>query len=142
MGRVHFVNGEKHTVEDQYLTPCDDRCTHAAGPKCDCHCGCKNHGSKRVIHVVRDMGTAPACVMPEKDKMLALAIEYRNGRDRIHEAWKTLLNTYNGRRGQRAWPYLDETDYRKMKALEKAYFKVMKLRTQKSRMKLIAETVL
>lgn len=58
MGRVDrnrlFVSG--------LACPCDGRCTNAVGPSCDCSCGGKNHGSGRLVEIVRDNGAAPRLV--------------------------------------------------------------------------------
>ena len=54
-GYVEFLG----RVEGMRLTelraecPCDERCTSARGPNCDCGCGGKNHGKGLVVRVVR-----------------------------------------------------------------------------------------
>lgn len=40
-------------------TPCDHRCTMAAGPSCDCKCGGENHGSQALVIMTRDLGAVP-----------------------------------------------------------------------------------
>jgi mRNA-degrading endonuclease HigB of HigAB toxin-antitoxin module len=47
MGRVH----EDMLVVEKEKAPCDKRCTHASGPSCNCRCGCKNHGTGRLVTV-------------------------------------------------------------------------------------------
>lgn len=53
-GRIEYLGA---TVGDTlrkfagYTTPCDHRCTHAAGPNCECSCGGANHGSGVVVPV-------------------------------------------------------------------------------------------
>lgn len=32
---------------------CDARCTNATGPNCNCQCGCVNHGTGRVVKIVK-----------------------------------------------------------------------------------------
>lgn len=48
MGKVVKAKLEK----ELYRAACDARCTHARGPKCDCKCHCKNHGSGKTVKVV------------------------------------------------------------------------------------------
>lgn len=55
MGEVY---GDRLGVTEHHCA-CDYRCTGAAGPRCDCHCGGANHGSGRTVEVVRDVGAAP-----------------------------------------------------------------------------------
>ena len=42
MGQVS-VDG-KHLEKEEHECPCDERCTHAAGPNCTCECHSANHG--------------------------------------------------------------------------------------------------
>lgn len=52
MGQVHGSN----YVEVKDKAPCDGRCTHAAGPVCDCECGGVNHGTGKVVQVTTVLG--------------------------------------------------------------------------------------
>jgi hypothetical protein len=45
MGRVQ----RKNLVKDITKSVCDERCTNARGPHCDCFCGNVNHGTKKLI---------------------------------------------------------------------------------------------
>lgn len=52
MGRVE---GDRFArVEER--CPCDERCTSAQGPKCECSCGGANHGSNLLVPVVVEAG--------------------------------------------------------------------------------------
>lgn len=51
---------------------CDDRCTSARGPHCECRCGGRNHGSGRWVLVTRDVGKAPT-VTPRSGREVATA---------------------------------------------------------------------
>lgn len=57
------VLGQK-LVQFQSRTPCDARCTHATGPKCDCPCRGDNHGTQRVVTVQIDQGGIPRISTP------------------------------------------------------------------------------
>lgn len=67
-GRLHVSTREE--------TPCDDRCTGAQGPKCDCPCGGENHGSGRVVKIDVTTGV-PHIVMLDPEQAAARATEYR-----------------------------------------------------------------
>ena len=68
-------------------SPCDDRCTMAAGPSCECKCGGENHGSHLLVVVTRDAGDRPT-VTPMRD----LARHRLMG-----EAYRALRETVRGR---------------------------------------------
>src|SRR5688500_17079190 len=46
-------------IHEHTAATCDERCTSARGPICNCHCGGKHHGSHRVVKVIRDAGPIP-----------------------------------------------------------------------------------
>lgn len=50
MGRV-IRHGKSLLTDTTFRTPCDDRCTNAPGPKCECQCGGENHGTGRLVEV-------------------------------------------------------------------------------------------
>lgn len=54
---VGAVAGDTWT-RSELRTPCDDRCTNAPGPKCECKCGGENHGTKLLVPVVVEAGRA------------------------------------------------------------------------------------
>jgi hypothetical protein len=133
MGRVHAINNEKHLVEDATKCVCDERCTNAQGPKCDCGCGGENHGTRRIVHIVRDLGVAPKCTFPDPDKSYAIAVEYREAREKL----QALYATYQERK--RKGEYLRGTEYTRYVELYRAVRKIVELRTHASRMKLFAK---
>lgn len=55
MGFVH----EESLVEVELRSPCDLRCTQAFGPKCDCKCQGKNHGSFLIVETIKVVGDIP-----------------------------------------------------------------------------------
>ena len=52
------VNGDTLRI-DAERSACDDRCTSATGPNCDCGCGGVNHGTNRVVQVQIITGNVP-----------------------------------------------------------------------------------
>lgn len=71
-------------VLDSTRCPCDDRCTSARGPDCECQCGGENHGSHMVVAFTIDQGGIPvAHITPDA---LARAVEYRTLYDAAKDA--------------------------------------------------------
>jgi hypothetical protein len=50
---------EERLKEEKTKSACDARCTHASGPKCNCFCCGKNHGSGKVVLIWVDKGGIP-----------------------------------------------------------------------------------
>lgn len=71
MGRV--AANQTDLVVDKELCPCDDRCTNAKGPECNCKCHGANHGSKAVIKVTVVVGEVPK-IVPKRPLAERLAI--------------------------------------------------------------------
>lgn len=127
MGRV---SGD-HMVKDEIRCACDDRCTSARGPKCDCHCGGKNHGTNAIVVVTVYAGKLIAETRPTA-KQLAEAREWRETRDEALNQWRTL----NRRRC--SGEYLGSVEFRRMNLLDRQIGAARKLRTHVSRMKALA----
>lgn len=81
MGRVKDARLTWETKE----TPCDDRCTNARGPKCDCSCGSANHGSGMVVTVTHDAGPVPVLHPGNTEKARATADEFDIAVQAVHE---------------------------------------------------------
>lgn len=105
MGEVQRDRLVKHGLE----TPCDDRCTNARGPCCDCKCGGANHGSDLLVPVTYDCGGVPR-------------LEVADGKAKIRgqyyrELCAEFRQVWNGRYGRvtdrkRDGHYLDGAEYR------------------------------
>lgn len=67
---------------------CDERCTNAKGPSCDCMCGGQNHGSRAVVEVVISEEKIPT-LRPAKPlaERAAIAAESRKMLDELDAAW-------------------------------------------------------
>lgn len=74
-------------VKSYEASPCDDRCTEARGPVCNCHCGGKNHGTHLTVTVVHDCGPAPRVKTDVDNEAKGKA--FRKLYQRALEAWKT-----------------------------------------------------
>ena len=89
MGRVE----RGRIVTDGTRCACDERCTAATGPNCECSCGGENHGTGRVVEVTFDQGGAPTIRTPDTAECRRIADEWRitmrplrAERDRIRRA--------------------------------------------------------
>jgi hypothetical protein len=60
---------------------CDGRCTDALGPRCDCHCGGKNHGTHRVVRTVVVDGLPRIDASATLEKRLAGVEQVRAARE-------------------------------------------------------------
>lgn len=73
LGRVTQENKHGH---DAVKSVCDDRCTSAIGPSCNCQCGGPNHGTGRVVQVFVVDGKATIKHF-DPDTSMKIANEYR-----------------------------------------------------------------
>lgn len=131
MGRVE----RDRLIHEHIAAPCDDRCTNARGPHCDCHCHGKNHGSRRIVRVVRDAGPIPT-VTPSSGREQARlnAAEYRA----LVEAARMRLDPLIARRHAGYLPY---GDYAEMTLLQKALRHAYAARTHTARVKALRAVV-
>ena len=126
MGRVE----RDRLVRDEYLCPCDDRCTSARGPICTCKCSGKNHGKNLLVHVTRDAGQVPTVTPAHGHEQARInAAEYRAAR----EALLARLDTLRNRKAAAGW--LDSADYRELRAIQAANRKAHEARDHRARMR-------
>lgn len=123
MGRVY----QERLVKDETRCACDARCTSAAGPKCDCHCGGKNHGRGTVVHVRIECGKIVAETKPTAKQVME-AKEYRATLAEALEAYRSLA--YAG--------YLPYDQFARKLRIERELAKAKKARTHAARMKHLA----
>jgi hypothetical protein len=125
MGRVE----QDRLVRDELRTPCDDRCTFARGPHCDCKCGGKNHGSKLTVVVRRDCGPLPV-VTPSHGRHQAelRAREYRSARAELLRQLDPLLE-------QRRAGWLPAAAYARMRDLQRTNAKTAQARDHAARVR-------
>ena len=79
-GRLEYlgkVTGAKWSATEQRCA-CDERCTSATGPNCECSCGGKNHGTGQLADVTVVTATGKVRVTPTRDieKHQQIAAEY------------------------------------------------------------------
>lgn len=56
---------------------CDGRCTEATGPNCYCKCGCVNHGSGRMVEVVK-LKDKPTMKYKDSKSAILRGLDYRD----------------------------------------------------------------
>lgn len=122
----------KRLVKDALVSVCDARCTNATGPHCNCMCACANHGSGRVVKVIRDAGRLPkfeaSHVSASASKMVAL--EYRTLKQMLRDA---LREWSKSQTSHKAWM----EDYYVNNTLAKA----TKSTNHKNRVKVLVEHI-
>lgn len=125
MGRVE----RDRLIHEHLAAICDERCTSARGPICNCKCGGRYHGSHLVVRVVRDAGPIPT-VTPSTGREQARlnAAEYR----RYQAALLALLDPLlaSKRRG-----YLPTREYERMRELQRANGKAAAARDHRARIR-------
>lgn len=126
MGRVA---GER-LAKDEIRCACDFRCIDAVGPKCDCSCGGKNHGSGKVVVVTVDAGKLVAETKPTAKQVLE-AREYRATLEAALAEWRPL----NAAKHQ---GFIPRDQFCRWLALERAITAAKKMRSHAGRMKALA----
>jgi hypothetical protein len=131
MGQVH----RDRLVYREIRSACDDRCTNARGPLCDCSCGGKNHGSHRVVIVLRDAGPIPRVMMPGPTTARAIAQEFHDGCAAVLAQLDSLRNR------RRAGEFLPRSDFDRLRRLDAALLKAHAARTHAGRMKTLRDAL-
>ena len=122
-------------VQDSMECKCDDRCTSARGPHCNCHCGGENHGAGMVGGyeiVTRDAGPVPIVRMPDPvraAKALAQYREYDTARTELGRRLGELLD----RRAARE--FLPRPDFDRMLSYQRINRAIGTAKTHAGRMK-------
>ena len=70
-------------TEERHRCKCDERCTNAAGPICNCHCGGENHGAGKAAEINYLVDKGPAILRPPDPRSPYRAAEYRELRDQV-----------------------------------------------------------
>lgn len=127
----------KRIANPELACPCDDRCTNAPGPNCDCRCNGKNHGSKKLVEVWKDAGGIPR-VKPCDPAAMQCAQEFRAAK----EAARARLYARHGVTLEkiRAGSYeVDGSAYYAARAAEAAYYDAKLRKNHKARMAELAK---
>ena len=85
LGQLEYMGQAKRarlTIETLGC-PCDERCTHARGPNCECQCNGANHGSGIVCVIERDMGGVPTLKPQNVDACRRRAAEFDQARAEV-----------------------------------------------------------
>lgn len=110
---------------------CDARCTGASGPSCDCSCKGENHGTGRVVPVVRDLGPVPVLAIVPTDKAIGHAAEFRAAIDPLRAERDAIRNRTGG-----GW--IPGAEYNRLCELEYIIGRARKSLTHSTRMKILA----
>lgn len=131
MGRVE----RDRLIHEHHAAICDDRCTSARGPICNCKCGGKYHGSHMVVRVVRDAGPVPT-VTPNSGREQARlnADEFR----RMRTAALALLDPLVASRSR---GYLPAAEFSRLRELQAALRKAYAARIHAARVKALRAVV-
>ena len=116
MGQVQGVR----IVDLKHVCPCDGRCTGARGPSCDCPCGGENHGTGKLVEVIRDLGPIPKARSKSNP---IVAAEYRAAVEKARTKISIASATRN--------PYYEQRKLRK----------AICSNVHKNRMKILAELI-
>jgi len=111
--------------------PCDERCTSASGPNCNCQCGGENHGSGRMAQVEIIVGNVPRVTPANDSAALTRAAEYRAALAPLAE-WLRVTRE----RKQTGW--IAPEIYSKFMSVDNLVSKARASRTHKARMELLA----
>ena len=131
MGRVE----RDRLIHEHHAAICDDRCTSARGPICNCKCGGKYHGSHMVVKVVRDAGPVPT-VTPRQGREQARinADEYRSYRAAALSILDPLL-------ASRSRGYLPRAEFERLRQVQAALRTSCSARTHAARMKALRAVI-
>lgn len=130
MAEMGQVQGDR-LAKVEHLCACDSRCTGAQGPKCDCSCRGANHGTGRVVKVVRDLGPVPIMDVPQTAKASAVAAEWRAALEPAVAAREAILAT------KRATGWLEEPVYHRLCLLSRVIRLASEGKVHASRMKIL-----
>lgn len=133
MGQVQGNRYVKH--EDR--SPCDGRCTHAAGPMCDCTCQGANHGTGKVVQVVVKEGLVKAQGLSEQD--IERAIVFRKLRDHAESMFASKHKDSIEKRKQGQW--LEREVYLAMHRDRQALDKAIAMKVYDRRTKALIELI-
>lgn len=132
MGRVSVPRPDRLVTDDSRCV-CNELCVSARGPKCSCACGGKNHGVGLFggyVTVQTDRGPVPTVSMPESDKAIAIAEEWRARLDEVVTRWRGLHE-------RRKREYLGSDLFRAMLTLDRATIKARGMSSQSGRLRVL-----
>lgn len=133
-GALEFMGFTKRDpkvlLDNSLETPCSTLCTDAAGPCCNCSCGGKNHGTHRMVEVVKVVGKAPRIASVDqkaKDRaceFLSLVDSFEPFmRSRFGQAWENLTKGV----------FIDRSTWWEIRQTQSRWLKVKGYRVHKKR---------
>lgn len=134
MGKVQGLS----LIQAHLGCPCDGRCTGALGGNCDCSCGGKNHGTRRLVQMITNVGPIPK-IAPRADlnERLVHVAEFKAAK----EAALARIAAKFGERYQdyKAGQYIAGDTYWQIKETCTALHKASRCATHKGRMTALAK---
>lgn len=134
MELMGFVTGNR-LLREEDRCPCDERCTHARGPKCDCVCGGENHGTQAVVTVTVSAGGVPMIAVLDTAEIRRRAAEYRDARAPLL-ARRDALEAQRSASGWLDGPYFNE-----LCAINRTLSYAHGLKTHKARIKALSKEI-
>lgn len=105
--------------------PCDGRCTGAIGPNCECSCGGENHGTGRLVEIIKGVGPVPVAKIKLCDEAKKIAEEWRAAKRNIEAAIVEIVD--DGR-------WLPESEFNRLRQFRSVLWECKMARSHKGRM--------
>ncbi|HWN84099.1 MAG TPA: hypothetical protein VNN99_03075 [Vicinamibacterales bacterium] len=123
-------------VTDHTRCACDERCTSARGPICNCHCGGENHGKGMAADITYTVahGTTPVVMPPDPFRRTRALSQYRTfaaARDAMRAELGALLDR------RAAGEFMPRPSFDRMRELQRLNGKIDSARTHAGRMKML-----
>jgi hypothetical protein len=136
MGRVQV----DRLVQEHTRCKCDDRCTSARGPICNCKCGGANHGAGMLgyVRVAVDVGAVPVIQTPSATRAAIAGRQYQEFTALLAVAAEELKSLLDRKI---AGQYLQPADYTRLLTLRRAIHKANDARVHAARMKTLRALV-
>jgi hypothetical protein len=127
-------------IKTSLQCPCDDRCTSARGPHCDCKCGGANHGSNLLVEVTKDAGGMPSLAIDPAAKLKG--DHYRALCQQFESTWKPAYQAVSLAKGR--GEFLNSSEFRaylQSSRLRSAFGEAKQLRTHRARNRAIEKLI-
>ena len=135
MGIVH----QDRLTKTEDRCACDERCTSATGPNCNCKCAGKNHGSGITVTVVIDLGGIPKATPRNKEKSLRIYGEWQAARSAVEERIKAYFKFEENKNSAHYWTDWNQNQMIRRQKLLAEIQRVERLRSRSARLSAIAK---
>lgn len=95
-GKIEYMGQvvKDKLIKTEERCACDDRCTCATGPTCECKCGGENHGSGKTVEVVIGINNVPVLKPKNTEQALKRATEIDSLKSCAVEKLKAVYGQY------------------------------------------------